>query len=114
MPKRLRLETSSRYIKTPLFSEPKDRNDPGKGNNVFFGTWVAPNITSDPATDQNYVVTDKDIGRLDLISFDFYGTPNLWWVIAHVNNIIDPIVDMETGTSLAIPDQARIFSAQLE
>lgn len=33
-----------------------------------------------------------------LVSYKAYGTPNLWWVITSVNNIINPTVQPEQGT----------------
>mgnify|MGYP003646740549 CR=1 FL=1 len=42
-------------------------------------------------------------GRLDLISFQVYGTPNRWWELAIANNIHDPCEQMVAGMLLKIP-----------
>lgn len=49
-----------------------------------------------------YTVTDQDINRPDLISFRNYGASDLWWLVLHYNNIIDPF-SMETGDRILIP-----------
>lgn len=46
--------------------------------------------------------------RLDLISFHYYSTPLLWWVIAEASNIIDPF-DVPVGTILRIPSKQSIY-----
>lgn len=57
-----------------------------------------------PVTDQDtyHVVEEKEVNRLDIISNNFYGTPNYWWMIALANNLIDPLV-VNKGTLLRIP-----------
>lgn len=43
------------------------------------------------------------VGRLDLVSFRYYGTSRLWWVIAVATKIRDPFIDVKVGTILRIP-----------
>lgn len=59
--------------------------------------------------DVSYIVTQSTVGRLDLISMRFYKTPDLWWLIAHVNNIIDPFDDMFVGQELRIPSHIDYY-----
>jgi len=42
--------------------------------------------------------------RIDIISKQYYGTPDYYWLIALVNNIDDFIVDFKKGKTLIIPD----------
>lgn len=37
------------------------------------------------------------------LAFDYYGDSKLWWVIADVNEILNPFV-LEVGTDILIPD----------
>lgn len=37
-----------------------------------------------------------------LISYKFYGTYELWWILAKVNNVIDPTLDIVVGTEIRI------------
>tara|TARA_X000001382_G_scaffold75606_1_gene52908 strand:+ start:470 stop:739 length:270 start_codon:yes stop_codon:yes gene_type:complete len=39
--------------------------------------------------------------KCDLISQEYYGTPELWWYIASVNNL--PSNNIEAGTQLRVP-----------
>lgn len=110
--KTIRLSTNSRYIKTPLFTENRVFNDDTQGTVSFFGIWNPPNIQVDASIDRHHVITESDIGRLDILSYNYYGTPSLWWVIAHVNNIINPINDIIPGEILIIPSPDNVYSAQ--
>lgn len=64
-------------------------------------------VLEDP-TDDIYVVTQNGQNRLWLISHVHYNTPDLWWVIASVNNIVDPMLGVPTGTELKIPKAIRL------
>ena len=49
-----------------------------------------------------YTVPKEEENRLDLISWYFYKTPELFWIIMAINDIIDPF-DVKEGTVLKIP-----------
>lgn len=50
-----------------------------------------------------YFLVDKGYeNRLDLISHEMYGTSMLWWAIANMNNIENPL-DVKAGLVLRIP-----------
>lgn len=42
-------------------------------------------------------------GRLDMVSTMVYGTPNLWWVIALANDIMDPEEELIPGALIKVP-----------
>lgn len=67
------------------------------------GVWRAPIIPVEDAA--RHTVTSADIGHMDLIAWEHYGTGNehLWWVIAWVNRIKNPLTDMAIGQQLLIP-----------
>ena len=50
--------------------------------------------------DDIYIRT-KDGDRLDNMAMTFYGDPNLWWYIAHVNHLDSMTV--RVGTRLRVP-----------
>lgn len=60
--------------------------------------------------DSYFTVTNVEIGRLDIISARFYGTPRFWWVIAMANGIIDPF-DVPLGMTLRIPVKQSLYLA---
>jgi len=55
--------------------------------------------------DIQYTLETQYTHRPDLLAYDYYGTPKLWWVFAQRNmNIIkDPIYDMVAGTTIFLP-----------
>lgn len=59
-------------------------------------------------TDTRFVVDKKFAGRLDRISDLFLGEPRYWWIIAMLNNILDPHNEVVEGTVLLIPAIDRI------
>lgn len=52
----------------------------------------------------------KYANRPDLLSYDLYGTPQLWWVFAmrNPNTIKDPIYDFRTGIIIYAPTSETI------
>lgn len=66
-------------------------------------------INLEPQRDDGYhQVTASESNRLDLISYNLYGTPMLYWVLAEANNIYDP-TSVPAGTLLRAPSRSRIF-----
>lgn len=59
--------------------------------------------------DSFYVVGAGFENRLDLISYKFYNTPFLWWVIASVNHIDNPTV-VDVGLVLRIPSLSELYA----
>lgn len=50
-----------------------------------------------------YTVSQQDINRPDLISLKTLNSMAYWWIIMKLNNIEDPLNDLEIGQSLQIP-----------
>ena len=80
-----------------------------KEGDVHFGL-MQDSVISDPS-DQLYTVTQAGEKRLDAISGLFYGTTKLWWVIAQVNGIVDPMNGVPPKTELRIPTKERLSEA---
>jgi hypothetical protein len=51
--------------------------------------------------------------RPDLLSYDLYQTPNLWWVFyqRNPNTLTKPPLDFKQGTSIFIPKLTTLKSA---
>lgn len=60
--------------------------------------------------DTYYEVNTTSHNRLDLISSAYYGSPELWWVIAAASDIDDPL-NVPIGTVLRIPSSSTLFSS---
>jgi hypothetical protein len=78
-------------------------------NNFALGYWQPPNLAPS-VSDQFLVLSQKYRHRPDLLSFDLYGTPRLWWVFQMINPdvIRDPIYDMQPGIELRAPSNTSI------
>ncbi len=95
---RIELPQFSMFAKTPVYDLGSDT--------VVFGL-LQPAVVADN-TDELWVVPSAGVPRLDLLANDFYGTPALWWVLASVNNILDPIVCVPMGTAIRVPTKDRL------
>ena len=73
---------------------------------IVFGL-MADIVVPDPS-DTVFVVPLGALYRLDLISQNAYGVPDLWWVLARVNGILDPLVGPALGQELRIPSKSRL------
>ncbi len=98
--KRVILPINSRYKDTDLYAD--------VDGNAFFGPWEELEI-QDPSDYELYQIKSKDIGRIDVLAYDFYGDPTLQWVIMNFNNIIDPIFDLEIGDKIKIPSKDQVL-----
>ena len=71
-------------------------------------------IRTAPASsdDALYEVEPQYNHRPDLLAYDLYGSPKLWWVFAQRNmdTIKDPIYDLKVGTKIYLPKASDIKS----
>ena len=79
------------------------------------------NISLDILNPRTLTLEDDDISytidriyayRPDLLAFDLYGTPRLWWVFAqrNPNEIEDPIYDFKPGVTIQLPKKSNVQS----
>lgn len=71
-------------------------------NNMHYLESPKKRVFAESPLDKIYIVEPGFEDRIDKISFKFYNTPHLWWVIATVNNIRNPM-KIEVGIALRIP-----------
>jgi hypothetical protein len=57
-----------------------------------------------------YEIENQYKHRPDLLAYDLYGDPKLWWVFVqrNMNTIKDPIYDFEPGTKIFIPKKSNL------
>lgn len=78
-------------------------------SNVFWDHADFPEI--EPQENDVFVTIDDNyVGRLDLIAFDFYGDPDLWWAIALANKIELIPTDVYMNRRLRVPAKAFVDS----
>lgn len=60
--------------------------------------------------DFQYTIENQYKYRPDLLSYDLYGTPKLWWVFVQRNMSVikDPIFDFVPGTKIYIPKKSNL------
>ena len=60
--------------------------------------------------DFRYVIENQYKHRPDLLAYDLYGNPKLWWVFVQRNMSVikDPINDFEPGTVIYLPKRSNL------
>jgi len=76
----------------------------GVVNRQYLDVMVNRPIPSDP-TDVYWEITPTYNLRPDLLAYDLYKDPKLWWVFAqrNPNRIKDPLFDFVSGIKIYIP-----------
>jgi hypothetical protein len=105
---RIELPAFSMFTATPPYDNVDAEIEGNREKIIVFGLLVDPVVAD--ATDILYRVPQAAESRLDLISQHHYGTPALWWVVALVNNVIDPLVGFPVGTTIRVPTRERLAS----
>jgi hypothetical protein len=92
----------AKYSSTsPYFATPQ--------NNDSLGQFVRRRFAIED-DDQSYTIERTYAYRPDLLAYDLYGSPRLWWVFAqrNPNQIEDPIYDFKPGVTIQLPKPANI------
>ncbi len=86
---------------SPYFSTPQ--------NNISLDVFVPRTITAEE-DDVIYTIDRIYAYRPDLLSYDLYGTPRLWWVFAQRNSdtLEDPVYDFAPGVTIQLPKMANL------
>jgi len=77
--------------------------------NKFDKNYVATNIVKIPVSDNDTYIQITSADRLDTISYDFYGTPELWYIIANANGLGKGSLWVQPGVTLRIPYNTDIY-----
>ena len=87
---------------SPYFSTPEE--------NINLGILVPRPITAE-GDDQSYTIERTYAYRPDLLAYDLYGSPRLWWVFAQRNpdQIEDPIYDFKPGVTVQLPKKENLL-----
>ena len=86
---------SRRYDNTKL--SPKFNRDTGKKVSSYDTTYY----NSVPKRDDDMYFIAQQGDRCDILAYEFYKDPTLWWFIARVNNL--KTMNIPAGTKLRIP-----------
>jgi len=82
------------------------------GSNVV--SWEMPEYPAinEGQDDILYQVQQED--RIDLLAQRFYGTPELWWVIAVANGLALLPNDLRPYSTIRVPSNNRVFNSILK
>jgi alpha-L-fucosidase len=92
----------AKYSNTsPYFTTPE---------NVISLDFLVPRAITASDDDVTYVIDRIYAYRPDLLAYDLYGTPRLWWVFAqrNPNTIEDPIYDFAPGVQIQLPKLSNL------
>jgi hypothetical protein len=86
---------TSPYRKTPV-------------RDFYLDLWKQPTISLDGAEERE--IDHRYDRRPDLMAYDLYGTPNLWWVFAVTNKdlLMDPSDDFVAGLKIMVPSNKEV------
>jgi alpha-L-fucosidase len=72
---------------------------------------LSPRTITAEGDDHSYTIERTYAYRPDLLAFDMYGTPRLWWVFAqrNPNEIEDPIYDFKPGVTIKLPKKENVL-----
>lgn len=78
-------------------------------NSYYLGYWQSPAILPS-SQDQIVTVAPRYLHRPDLLSYDLYGSPRLWWIFAILNPDIikDPVFDLQPGIEIRVPPASSL------
>lgn len=88
------------------------KNTPNNSSNEYLD-FLRPRGIPASADDVLYEIEPQYNYRPDLLAYDMYGTPKLWWVFAQRNMDImeDPIYDLKVGTKIYLPKASALKNA---
>ena len=72
--------------------------------------FLVPRTITAEQDDVLYTIDRTYAFRPDLLAYDLYGTPRLWWVFAQRNpdTIEDPIYDFAPGVQIQLPKLSNL------
>lgn len=89
-----------------LFNILKDTNN-DKFMNIFRSFSLNDSILADAVTFDTYEVSNDE--WWENISYEYYGTPDLWWVIALMNNVVNPFEELEEGDNIKLLREQYLY-----
>lgn len=86
---------------SPYFNTPE--------NGISMDIFVPRPITAEQ-DDMTHTINRTYAYRPDLLAYDLYGTPRLWWVFAQRNLDVlqDPIYDFAPGVTIRLPKLSNL------
>ena len=91
------------YSNTSPYSTTQEMSD-------HVGILIPRTITAEQ-DDQSYTIERTYAYRPDLLAYDLYGSPRLWWVFVQRNpdQLEDPIYDFKPGVTIQLPKKENLL-----
>ena len=83
-----------------LFNILLDEDRETKFMNIFRSYILNDEVFTETSFYNTYQVANGEFW--DNISWNLYGTPYLWWIIAILNNVVNPFEELEDGQLLKV------------
>ena len=79
---------------------------------IVMNTWIYRPRAFRANDDVVYEIEPQYNYRPDLLAYDLYGNPKLWWVFAQRNmdTVLDPIYDIKVGRKIYLPKGSSLKS----
>jgi len=86
-------------------------NSPTNDSNEYMDL-LRPRAIPAAPDDVVYEIEPQYNYRPDLLAYDLYGNPKLWWVFAQRNmdTVLDPIYDIKVGRKIYLPKGSSLKS----
>ena len=85
-----------------LFNIMVDEDRETEFMNIFKTLRVNRDVKTDIYAFDTYEVEGENQAFWDNISFDLYGTPFLWWIVAIFNDVVNPFEELTPGGNLSV------------
>ena len=92
-----------------LFNIMLDEDRLTKFINLFKSLNINSSVLNDVSLFDTYHVEGDGQAWWDNISYDVYGTPQLWWVVALFNDVTNPFEELDPGQNLYILKPTQLF-----
>ena len=76
--------------------------------NIFRSYRLNEDVISDVVFYDTYEVSNDEYW--DDIAFNIYGIPQLWWVVALINNVVNPFEELEEGDTLKVLKETYMYT----
>lgn len=100
-----RLSSISSLKLYPIFLD-NDRET--KFLNLFRSYRLNEDVITNVVFYDTYEVSNNEYW--DDVAFNLYGIPQLWWVVALINNVVNPFEELEDGDTLKVLRENYIYT----
>jgi len=92
-----------------LFNILRDHDTITRFMNIWRSFKLNDAVTEDVMYYNVHDISDGD-EWWDNIAYNYYGTPYLWWIIALMNNVVNPFEEIEAGNQIKILRREYIYT----